>query len=385
MHTFYALFLIILTGLFSSTVLRKFHFPWVISLIIGGIIIGPQGLHLFQSDATTEFIGQLGLTFLMFMAGLETKLTSFNESSKELFILSFLNGFIPFIVGMAIGYFLGYGFLTMFMIGVVFVSSSIAVIIPTLEHNNLLESKIGKSVMTTIIMQDIVSLLLLSVLLQNVAPVSKLPLYIFYPLLICAVVLLRYLIPIIRNYLAKMKEKEDFYQDELHSVFVILLGTIVVFEILGLHSIIGGFFAGLVLSESVKDNVLLGKLRAIGYGIFIPTFFIIIGTETNVHVFLGTEGRRLVILLVVLGSILSKFISGTLAAKLVGFNRAQSLFFGISSIPQLSTTLATAYAATKLGILTHELNTAFVVLSITSTLVGPLLLSKINNDSIRQI
>lgn len=378
MGPFFPFFLIVSVGLFSAALLRKLHFPWVVALILGGILIGPQGLHLLTPDSTTEFIGQLGLTFLMFMAGLETKLSSFKESSRDLFLLAFINGFIPLLLGLGIGYYLGYNLTTMFLIGTVFVSSSIAVVVPTLEANHMFDLKIGRAVMTTSILQDVASLLLLSVLLQNISPISNIPLFVLYPLLTVIIMALLYALPRLEKFLTSLKDKEDLFQEELRSVLLILVGTVIIFELLGLHSIIAGFFVGLVLSDKVTDEVLIGKIRAISYGIFIPTFFVLIGLNTNIKVIFEAEAAFFIILLVVVGSIASKFFSGILGAKMVGFNNEQAVFFGATSIPQLSTTLAVSYTANNLGLISNSLNTAFVVLSIVSTIIGPILMSSID-------
>ena len=381
---FVAFFLIMLVGLLSASLLRRLHFPWVVSLIIGGIIIGPQALNILTPDNTTEFIGQLGLTFLMFMAGLETKLSSFKELGLKVAVLAFVNGYFPFLLGVGIGHLLGYSPITALLIGTVFVSSSVAVVIPTLEANNIISLKIGKSIMTSIVIQDIASLVVLSVLIQNINPTTTLPLYIFYPLMLVAVVSLRFLLPRLRKIFTFLTSKNDLFQDELKSVFLMLIGTVILFELLGLHTIIGGFFAGLVLSDTITDKILMGKIRAICYGIFIPTFFILIGIHTDISVILQSQGAWVVILIVTAGSILAKFITGFLGAILVGFNKKQSMYFGASSIPQLSTTLAVAYSAKSFGFLTTELFTALVTLSIVSTFVGPFILNSFDRKALTQ-
>ncbi|MBD3365786.1 hypothetical protein GF360_00380 [candidate division WWE3 bacterium] len=369
-----AFFLVLFIGLFSSTLLKKLHLPWVAALILGGIAIGPHGLGFFESDSTIEFISDLGLIFLMFMAGLEVKLSSFKESAPSLFLLSLVNGLIPFVAGLAIAYYYGYSFTTLLLLGTVFISSSVAVVIPTLEANDLFDLKIGRAVTTTSIIQDVLSLILLSVLLQDIKPVSNLPPYFFYPLLLAIVVGLRLLLPKLQAFVADLTAGDDPFQDQLRSVFLVLLGTVILFEVLGLHPIVGGFFAGVVLSETIDDEVLKAKIRALSYGFFIPTFFVYVGTQTDVSLLFEVNSSLPLILLIVFGSILSKFLSGWLGAWLVGFNPSEGAFFGASSIPQLSTTLAVAHTARSVGLMDDKLITALVVLSMVSTLVGPALM-----------
>lgn len=376
MEDLYPFFLIIFAGVFFSKIYNQVHIPWVVALILGGILVGPYGLDFLTITPTLEFFGQIGIIFLMFMAGLETKISSFKEFSGGLLWLAFLNGAIPFVVGLSIGFFFGYGWVPSLLIGIIFVSSSIAIVIPSLERFGLTTTKLGQSVIMAIIIQDIASLVILSILLQTITPVTSLPLYIFYPLLLIILVLFRFFIPKIRAFFAsQISAGNDRFQQEFRSVFLVLIGTVFAFELLGLHPIIAGFFAGLVLAETMKNPALKEKIRTISYGIFIPTFFIIIGAQTDISVFTHTSGALMLILAIVFGSMLSKFLSGWIGGKMVGFTSQQSLLFAVSSIPQLSTTLAVAFSALALGVIDQKLITAMVVLSIVTTIVSPMLMN----------
>ena len=87
--------------------------------------------------------------------------------------------------------------------------------------------------------------------------------------------------------------------------------------------------------------------------------------------FLEVNGAVLLIAAIVLGSLISKFTSGWIGGRIVGFTSSQSLLVGASTIPQLSTTLAVVFTAAALGLLDQELITALVVLSTVSTFIGP--------------
>ncbi|MEX1063797.1 MAG: cation:proton antiporter [Candidatus Paceibacterota bacterium] len=366
-------FIVLFAGLFFSEVFSRLHLPWVVALILAGVFIGPFGLDLFTPNATLEFLGEIGLVFLMFMAGLEIKLSIFKESRGGVFTLSFLNSVVPFLVGFGIGWFMGYGMATSLLLGIVFISSSIAVVIPSLEVNNVLRSKLGRSIVGATIIEDVLSLVLLSVLLQTVSPAARLPLPLFYSLLFLTVFILRWVIIKVRAHFAG-HDHVDIFQQEFRSIFVILIGTVVSFQLLGLHPIVAGFFAGLVLSESITSVVLKEKLRAISYGIFIPIFFVIIGSKTNLGIFSQTSGVLLVTLMIVVGSMGAKFLSGFTAGKIGKLPNSQSALMGLATMPQLSTTLAVVFAGSALGIFDQTLITAMVILSIVTTFFSPLLI-----------
>lgn len=375
---FLPFFIVLLVGILFSVVFRRFHLPWVLALIAAGIAVGPYGFELVETSPTIEFIGQVGLIFLMFMAGLETKLSSFREYKRELLWLSLLNTLIPFAAGYLIGYIFNFGPLASALLGIIFISSSIAVIIPTLESTKIINTKLGHSIVSATIVQDVASLLLLSVLLQMVDPITVLPLPSFYILLAIILVSFRYGLPKLRELIPKREDGRDLFESEVRVIIAMLIGVVVTFELLGLHPIIAGFFAGLVLSESIKSEVLIEKLRTIGYGIFIPVFFVIIGMETDVRIFADGFGNLSLVLFVILGSMLTKFLSGWIGARIGGFKNDEALTVGFATMPQLSTTLAVVFAGVELGLLENELITAMVMLSIVSTLFAPILIRSIH-------
>ena len=125
------------------------------------------------------------------------------------------------------------------------------------------------------------------------------------------------------------------------------------------------------------DPILLkDKIKTISYGVFIPTFFIVIGLQTDLSVFSDIGSVLLVVVLVVVSLVTSKYISGYFAARVVGFDEIESSFFAATSLPQLSTTLATAFVAFSLGLIDQTLLTSLVMLSVVTVLLSPILIRR---------
>ncbi len=376
MATFSSFFVVLLASIFFATVSKKVHFPWVIALIVAGVVIGPFGFQIFAVDDTMRFMSESGLVLLMFMAGLEGRLSTFKGSQGGIFLLALINGLVPLLVGFLVTFFFGYPVQTALLVGIIFVSSSVAVVVPSLESSDLIHTPLGSAVLMTSIIQDVASLVLLSIFLQSEDHLTELPLIIFYPLLILVLVLIRYLLPKIQRFiLEQASDEEDLFDRDVRAILLVLFGTVVLFDLLGLHPIIAGFFSGLVLSEAIDSQILRSKIRAISYGIFIPMFFIVVGTQTDINLLLKSGESLLLSGVIVLASILAKFFSGSIGAKLVGFRSKQAAFFGVTSIPQLSTTLAAAFTAQKLNLLSSELVTTMVALSVVTTTISPVLVS----------
>lgn len=369
-------FIILAAGFFSAGIFRSFHMPYVTTLIFVGILMGPFFFNIIEINDTINFLGSVGLIFLMFIAGHEVKFASFRKFGKDIVLLAFLNAMLPFLVGFGVSTLFGYSIFTSIVLGTTFMSSSVAVIIPSLQSNNLVNTKLGRLVMSSTILEDLSSLLLLSVVLQSFKRQTPIPLPLYIPLVIFLFVFLKMAIPLIQRvyniFYESERSKRDLFETRLRFVFLILFASVILFELIGMHSIVAGFVIGAVLSDSIKPKI-LEKIRIISYGIFIPTFFLIMGAKTDFSVF--STGVSLVLTLaVVLGLILSKVFSSLIAARLIGLPLAEGLFIGFATIPQLSTTLAVAFAAQEYGLLTQELITSLVVLSMLTTIISPMLI-----------
>jgi Kef-type K+ transport system membrane component KefB len=373
---FLPFFLILLAAVLFSSAFRRFHMPWVLPLLVAGMVIGPFGIGMVALSPTLEFMGSIGLVFLMFMAGLETRLSSIKDCSRDIMILGLLNGLVPLAAGISIGLLFGFEFVPSVLIGIIFMSSSVAVILPALKESGLIKKRFGKDLLGTTILVDIASLVLLSMLLQVVEQNSMLPLSSFSVLLVIVVIAFWYGLPKIRKLIPHHKDEKDLFESEVRIIFMMLLGTVATFELLGLHATIGGFLSGLVLSESVQSKLLIEKLRTMSYGLFIPLFFVVMGMQTDL---LGRESEMVaygLVLTMVLGAAVSKYVSGWLGARLVGFSRNESVLVGVATVSHLTTSLAVAYIAADHHLLGPEVITATVMLSMITTVASPYILRR---------
>lgn len=379
MVEFLPFFIVLLVSLFFSELFFRFHFPWVITLLIGGLIVGPNALDLFDTNSTIEFLSQIGLIFLMFLAGLETNIFKHGQHSKfkKIIPVAVINSVIPFLAGFLFIYFLGYGVLPSILIGIIFISSSLAIIIPSLDSKDILRTDTGQSIVATAVILDISSLVALSLFIQFIEPTARLPLPLFYLFMILFLLLLRYIMPKIVWFFKNEAKREvkDIFQQELRSVFVVLIGTVILFELIGLHPIIAGFFTGLVLSDSVTSDILKAKIRAVGYGIFVPTFFISVGVKTDLSIFWNNSELLYFALSLVFFSIFIKFLGGYIGARYINMSKNNAKIFASSLIPQLSTTLAVATIGMELKIIDEKLFSSIIIISIMTVLVSPLLIN----------
>lgn len=359
-----------MAGIFFSELFKTLHLPYVLALIVAGIVIGPIGLDLVELTPPIVLLGSIGAIFVMFMAGLDIKIDYLVKMWKKVALCALINGGIPSFVGFLIVYIFGYDLVTSFLIGVIFISSSVAVILPTLQQKKLIFTNFGSILVGSVVIEDVISLLLISLILQISDPTSTLPLPVFMIVVVISVFLIRKYLPKIEKTFFSRARKG--VEENVQFVFISLIAIAVFFELLGMHAIVAGFLVGVVLSKTIKEKPIEDKLHVLSYGVFIPIFFLKVGIETNLTVFFQANGVILLALTIVTGLILSKILSGYLCGKIMGFTQKERLLFGVSSIPQLSTSLAVTFTALERNLIDANLQVSIVFLSVTTILIAPL-------------
>lgn len=370
------LLFILFIGLIIPEMAKKLKLPYITVLILLGAVLGPNSLDYVQPNNIIDFFGFLGAAFLLLMAGMEAKINQLKRLRKKIYIMAAANGLIPFGVGVAITRYFGYSWMASLLVGIVFLSSSFAIIIPILKSAKLFNKQIGQTIASAVILEDIFSLLLLAIVLQTVAPITQFPLPIYFAILIFSVVLLKSILPSFAKYVFRRWKDHDEEESRLRFVIVLLMAVLFYFSLLGVHPISAAFLLGILLADVVKSGELYTKLHTLAYGLFVPVFFFVVGMKMDLKIFTAIDFQEIIIFCLVAGLILAKFLSGYFAARWDRFSRKNSWIFGIASTTQLTTTLAVTYAASNLGIMDSTLVTGIVLISVITTLLSPLLLSK---------
>jgi Kef-type K+ transport system membrane component KefB len=383
MDGFSGFFLVLFMAVFVTVFARQLHIPWAVGLIAAGALVGPFGFDLLTIDTTHAMLAEIGLLFLLFMAGLETRLSSFTEYRGHIALYSVAQILVPALFAASIMLFFDLTIEAGIALTIVFISSSIAVILPALEAHGLMHTRIGKIIIDSVVLVDVLSLVALSMLIahETGGALSPLP----YIVALGAALAVRYAMPTITRFLMSAKEHASTTEQELRVAVVMLIGMSVLFDVLGLHFVIGGFIAGLLLSETISSKHLMGKIHTLGYGFFIPIFFVVVGAQTDLSMFFtDTTASHTpfmwITVTITLAAILSKLFAGYLAAMLDRGGSAVGYLAGAAGIPRLSTTLIAVYALTgSAGCLCAEVAAALVVMTIVTTILGPILLAHANN------
>ena len=365
---------ILFFSLVGPSVFKRMGIPYAVALILLGYFMGPHGIQAIPIDKTLHDFSIIGLLFLMFSAGLEIKMDVVRKVGRSALIISFFNGLIPFFVGMWIAGGLGLEYPANYLLGVLFVSSSVGIVVPTLIELGVFKTDLGRLVISSVVLQDILSLVGLTFILQTVAQTGKVNDPYSYFLLISAFLFtVLYFVPkLTKKYIKSFHEEdEDVFERKFRFIFITLLFVTFIAEVFGLHLIIAAFITGIACSAAV-DKRMEEKFNTVGYGVFVPIFFFFIGMETDFSVVLSSSSIR-VPALIIAGLIFSKIISGFIGAMFAGREIIESFAVGSATIPQLSTTLATAQLGREVGIFSEDMLTSIVILSLVTTSLSPIL------------
>lgn len=398
-------------------VVRRWHVPSVVAIMAVGIAIGPGGFDLLGHIAdfmgsgvsadnlykVVDALGFLGLVYLMALAGVETDLRMLVNEKRAVTSLSILTFALP----AAAGYLVYWLFdrahpLSAWVYASLFASHSIGIVFPVIRELGLVRSRFGIAVLSSTIITDILSLILLAVCVQLQAQgggphlmpqgISLLehfdftwlgawftPAFVALILVFIGAVLLA--VPL----LWRAVEWCLADGDEARVTFftLVVLAIVLLGEMLGINLIVSAFAAGMAVARSPgfrkPSATIHRKLEAIGFGLVIPFLFISVGFQADLRVFFGFgEGQDatralLIALATVVGLVGSKVLSGWLAMRISGFGNRQGLCAGLMTVPQLSATLAAAAVALNLKLLDETFFNAIIVLSLATTLPVPTL------------
>ena len=414
---FLILFMILITLMAVMPLfLSRFKIPQVISLLIVGMVIGPNGLDLIgklapalsflggnpkmieeNSFTLINSLGSLGLLFLMTLAGMEADFKLIRSSRRPVVALSVLTFLLPAISGFLVyGYFRAEDFPGKLLYASLFASHSVGIVFPIIRELKITKTIFGSAVLISTVITDVASIVLLAVSVQmkKVSVESgglqkSLSLFdyvdpsifgSFFTVVFLLIVLLYfclvlYLVPKAGDLIFRVLNNGE---DMIMTCFIFLiLAAVLAGEFLGINLVVGAFLAGLGLSRVMQDsryNTALDvfhKFEGIGYGFLIPFLFISIGMKTDLRMLFESMNNVSIILLTVCGLVGSKVFSGWLALRLCGFSHLKGLCAGVMTVPQLSATLAAAAIGKELGMLDNNFFNAIIVLSIVTTLPVP--------------
>ena len=364
--TFFVAAVVLLLG---PLLAERVRLPGLIGIILGGALVGPFVLDWVEREGIVESLGELGLLYLMFLAGLELDLDEFQRNRRPAISFGALTFAVPFVLGLLLVLPFGYGLATALLYGSLWASHTL-VSYPIVQERRLTRHRaVGMAAGGTVI-TDTLALFVLAVVVGSQESDDR-PSVILVRLLLGLAVLVLFCALV----LPRVGRWAFAYVGESHTarflfLLVALTSAALVADRMGLEGIVGAFFAGLALNRLVPvHGGLKEHVEFVGGAILIPFFLLSTGmlldprqfTEADVLVIAGAS-----LAVVVVGKAAASYFAGRLA----GFDGSEvRLVFGLT-IAQAAATLAAVTIGTQVGIFDEDLLSATLVVVLVTVMVS---------------
>lgn len=339
-------FIVLVIILFAPLLLNMIRVPHIVGLIVAGVAVGPYGFNLLERDSSFAIFGQVGLLYLMFLAGLEIDMFHLKLNLRR--GLGF--GLLTFLLPMAIG--------TLASVYVLHLDWSVSLLMASMYASHTLISYpvaarfgITKSPAVLIAIVGTIVAVIGSLLVLAVAvDINRSGgfdfgnlLWILVKLAVYCVTLL-FLFPRVSRWFFK-KYSDNVTQYVFVLAMVFLASWLA--QVIGLEAVLGAFYAGLLLNRFVPNvSPLMSRIEFVGNALFIPYFLIGVGMMVDVSVIAQADTIAVALNMLVVG-LTSKWLAAYVAEKWFGMQSAdRQVMFG----------LTTAHTAVALAVVTIGYN-----------------------------
>ncbi len=389
------LVVVILGAKLAGFAVSKLGQPMVVGEIAFGLLLGPSalnflGIPIFTHAGTTKevihLLAELGVLLLMFLAGLETDLVAMRKVGVPAFNSAIGGVIIPFLGGWGLSTAVGLPLGESVFIGTILTATSVSISAQTLIEMNRLRSKEGMTILGAAVIDDVIGILMLSVVVAifatsgpEAAGATEAALSAPTPIWLVAVKMIAFfavgvlLAPVVRRFVSgfgKLPISEPLLAAGVVVALVYGFGA----EVLGgVAAITGSYLAGVILGGIREKHELEEKAKALVYSVFVPVFFVDIGLRANViEAFSGP--LWLFGIGIVIVALIGKVIGSGVGAYISKFSFQESLRVGTGMISRGEVGLIIAGIGLQRNVISQDIFSIIVLMVIASTLVTPILL-----------
>jgi Kef-type K+ transport system membrane component KefB len=358
--------LVLLIILFAPLIFRRFRIPGIIGLILAGVIIGPNTLHLIDKSTSFDLFSNTGLLYIMFLAGLEMDMEEFKHNKTKSMVFGALTFFIPITIGFFVCmYVLQYNFWAALLLASMF-STHTLLSYPIVSNMGIIKNRAVQITFGGTIITDSAVLILLGVITNLSQGNFSMDYWIKIVLMIAVLIVgTLYLLPKLSKWFFRNLEGQGSSQ-YLYVLSMMFLAAFVA-DLAGVKAIVGAFLAGLAFNRVIPQNsVLMNRVIFIGNTLFIPFFLLSAGMLVDLRLFF--EGTHELVFAAVLSGVAlsTKFFAAQITGFIYKYTKYERrIIYGLSA-SHAAATLAVIKVGYDIGLLhQHAVNGTIILILIT--------------------
>ncbi len=368
----FQLALILVAAKVAGGISVRFGQPSVLGEIIVGILLGPSVFGLLSATDTLSAFSTIGVILLMFIAGLETDIDEFIRSRKSSTFVGIGGIIVPLFLGYFAGLMMDLTNLQSWFLGVSLSATSVSISVQALKEMNHLKTPEGTTILGAAIIDDVVVMIIMAFLISfaGSGEVSLSVLVIKKVLFFVVAILVAWkVVPWVMKKFAKLPVSETVISAALIICFVYAFLA----EYTGVANIIGAYIAGISIGLTKYKHEVFQKVEILSYSIFVPVFFTYIGISAE---FTGIIDNLVLIILLSILAILTKFIGSGLGARFAGFGWKSSMGIGSAMVSRGEVALIVVALGLEANLITKSLFAIIIVVVIITTIVTPPMMKK---------
>jgi Kef-type K+ transport system membrane component KefB len=351
--------------------------PPVILEIAAGIVIGPSVLGWVRVDLPISILSVLGLAFLLFLAGLEVELERLRGR-----LLVFVGS--AFLLSLGLALLVGFGLslagqvVSPLLIAIILVATALGIVVPVLKDADESATDFGQLIIAGAMFAEFGSIILLSLFFSREASSTATRLVLLTGFVLLAA---GFAFAVLRLERSKriaavlLRLQDTTAQIRVRGAFMLLVAFVALASTLGLETILGAFIAGVILRLVDGDRMMTHpqfrqKLEAIGFGVFIPVFFVTSGLQFDLQALFASPTTILRVPLLLVALLFVRGLPALLYRPLVGTRR--SVAAGLLQATSLSFIVAATQIGRELGLITKATGAALIAAGLLSVLIFPI-------------